>query len=133
MSVGKIYYDPKHTAAFSSVAKLVSAAKSSKRSVEEWLSGQDTCTLHKTVRKRFLRNSYTVTNFDDIWEMDLTDLSSLSRCNEKYKYLLNVIDIFSRYAWRVILKDKIINSIARALTTIFQNRKPITMQSDKGT
>jgi len=44
MSIGKIYYDPKHTAGFSSAANLVSAAKSSKRNVEEWLSGQDAYT-----------------------------------------------------------------------------------------
>jgi hypothetical protein len=61
---------------------------------------------HKPVRKRFPRNPYTVTNIDDVWEMDLADLSSLSKYNEKYSYLLNVIDIFSRYAWSVPLKDK---------------------------
>jgi len=36
MSLGKIYYDLKHAAGFSSVAKLVMTAKSSKRDVEEW-------------------------------------------------------------------------------------------------
>jgi len=87
MSVGKIYYDPKHTAGFSSAAKLVSAAKSINRNVEEWLSGQDAYTLHKPVRKRFPRNPYTVTNVDGVWEIDLADLSSLSRYNYKYKYL----------------------------------------------
>jgi len=56
MSPGKIYYVPKHTAGFSSAEKLVSAAKRNKRNVEEWLSGQDTYTLHKPVRKRFPRN-----------------------------------------------------------------------------
>ena len=54
MSLGKVYYDLKHTAGFSSAAKLVSAAKSNKRNVEEWLSGQDEYTLHKQVRKNFL-------------------------------------------------------------------------------
>jgi len=54
MSLDKIYYDPEHTAAFSSVAKLVSAAKSNKKNVEKWLSGQDTYTLHKPVLKDFL-------------------------------------------------------------------------------
>jgi len=58
------------------------------------------------VRKRFPRNPYTVTNIDDVWEMDLADLSYLSKYNEKYRYLLNVIDIFSCYAWSVPLKDK---------------------------
>jgi len=49
------------------------------------------------------------------------------------KYILNVIDLFSRYAWSVVLKDKTGTSITRALKPLFQNRKPITKQSDKGT
>ena len=133
MSLGRVYYDPQHEAGFGSVAKLVKASKNKKRDVEEWLSGQDTYTLHKPARKRFPRNPYTVTNIDDVWEMDLADLSSLSRYNDKHKYLLNVIDVFSRYAWSVPLKDKTGTSITTALKILFQNRKPITIQSDKGT
>jgi len=125
MSLGKIYYDPKHTAGFSSAAKLVGAAKSNKINVKKWLSGQDTYTLHKPVRKRLHRNPYTVTNIDDVWEIDLADISSLSRYNDKYKYLLNVIDIFSRYAWSIPLKDKTGKSIVAALTTLFQNKNPL--------
>ena len=71
MSLDKIYYDPNHTAGFSSAAKLVRAAKSNKKNVKEWLSVQDTYTLHKPVRKRFPRNPYTVTNIDDVWEIIL--------------------------------------------------------------
>jgi len=89
LSLGKIYYDPKHTVVFSSVSKLVRAAKY-KRNVEEYLAGQDTYTMRRPVRKRFPRNPYTVTNIDDIWEIDLAGLSSLSRSNDIYKYLLNV-------------------------------------------
>jgi hypothetical protein len=51
MSLSKVYYDPKHAAGFGSVAKLVKASKNKKRNVEEWLSGQDTYTLHKPARK----------------------------------------------------------------------------------
>jgi len=83
MSLGKIYYDPKHTVGFSLVAKLVRAAKSNKRNVEEWLSGKDTYTLHEIVRERFPRNPYTVTNIDYICEMDHEGLRSLSRYNDK--------------------------------------------------
>ena len=77
MSLGKVYYDPKHAVGFRSVAKLVKASKHKKRGVEEWLAGQNTYTLHKPVRKSFPRNPYTVTNIDDVWEMDLEDLRSL--------------------------------------------------------
>jgi hypothetical protein len=97
MSLGKVYYNPKHATGFESVTKLVEASKNKKGDVK-WLSGQDTYTLHKPAHKRLPRYPYTVTNIDDMWEIDLADLSSLSRYNDKHKYLLNVIDIFSRYA-----------------------------------
>jgi hypothetical protein len=94
MALGNVYYDPKHPAVFGSVAKLPKASKNKKRDVEDWLSSQKTYTLQKQVRKSFPRNADTVTNIDDVWEMDLADLSSLTKYNDKYKYLLNVIDIF---------------------------------------
>jgi hypothetical protein len=50
--------------------------------------------LDKPVRKRFPINPFTVTNIDDAREMDLADLSPLSKYSDKYKYLLNVIEIF---------------------------------------
>jgi len=84
MSLGKFYYDSKHPAVFVSVAKLVKASKNKKRDVEEWLSSRNTYTLHKPLRKKFPRNTYTVTNIDEVLEMDLADLSSLSKYN-KYK------------------------------------------------
>ena len=133
MSLGKIYYKPEHAACFGSVAKLVKASETNKGTVEGLLSGQNTYTLHKPVRKTFPRNPYTVTNIDDVWEMDLADLSSLSKYNETYKYLLNVIEVFSRYAWSVPLKDKTGTSIKAALKYLFRYRKPITIQSDKCT
>ena len=73
MSLGKIYYDPKHPAGFGSVAKLVKASKTKIWVAEQWLSGQNAHTLHNPVRKMFPRNPYTVTNIDDVWEMDLAD------------------------------------------------------------
>ena len=79
MSLGNVYYDPKLPAGFGSVSKLVKASKNKKRDIEEWLSGQNKYTLHKPVRKKFPRIPYTVTNIDDVWEMDLSDLCSLSK------------------------------------------------------
>jgi truncated hemoglobin YjbI len=104
MSLRTIYYNPHHLAVFSSVAKLAQSAKTNMEHVQEWLSGEDTYTLHKPVRKRFPRNPYTVTNLDDVWEMHLADLAALAKYNSNYRYLLNVIDVFSHYAWSVPLK-----------------------------
>ena len=65
--------------------------------------------------------------------MDRVDLGYLSNYNDKYKYLLNFTDIFSRYAWSVPLKGKTVTWIIASLKSLFQNRKPITIQSDKCT
>ena len=107
------------------------ASKTNKGIIDECLSVQNTYTLHKPVRKTLPCNPYTVTIIDDVWEMDLADLSSLSKYNEKYRYLLKVIEIFSRYAWSVPLKDKTGTSIKAALKYLFRDRKPITIQSIK--
>ena len=43
---------------------------------------------------------------DNIWGVDLADIQLLSNFNEGIKYLLCVIDLFSKYAFVVPLKDK---------------------------
>ena len=43
---------------------------------------------------------------DNIWGVDLADMQSLSKYNNGIKYLLCAIDLFSKYAWVVSLKDK---------------------------
>ena len=57
--------------------------------------------LHKPARKRFQKRSLFAKQVDDIWTADLVDISTYSRSNSGYKYLLIVIDVFSKYGWIV--------------------------------
>ena len=43
---------------------------------------------------------------DETWSADLIDKSSLSKYNDNYKFILTVIDIFTKYAWAIPLKNK---------------------------
>ena len=43
---------------------------------------------------------------DNIWDADLANMQLISKFNKELKFLLCVIDIFSKYAWVVPLKDK---------------------------
>ena len=43
---------------------------------------------------------------DETWSADLIDKSSLSKYNNNYKFILTVIDIFTKYAWAIPLKNK---------------------------
>jgi transposase InsO family protein len=65
--------------------------------------------------------------------MGLADLTNLAKYNDKYKYLLNVIDVFSGFAWSIPLKDKTGSSVTAALKSLFRHRLPITLQWDKCT
>ena len=62
---------------------------------------------------------------DNIWGVDLVDMQSLSKYNKRIKYLLCAIDLFSKYAWVIPLKDKKGASIVNAFQKIIlEKRKP---------
>ena len=54
---------------------------------------QDTYTLHKSVRKSFPGRQILIHGIDDQWQIDLVYLSSLSRVNENYRFLLMCINV----------------------------------------
>ena len=59
-------------------------------------------------------------------------MQAFSKFNRGIKYLLAVIDVFSKYGYLIPLKDKMGKSVASALKTIFKERKPEKMWVDKG-
>ena len=59
-------------------------------------------------------------------------MQAFSKFNHGVKYLLAVIDLFSKFRWLIPLKDKTGKSVASALKTIFEERKPEKMWVDKG-
>jgi len=56
--------------------------------------------------KAIPKNPYSVDNIMDVWECDLIDVQALSRHNDGVKYLLTVIDVFSKFLHMVPLKSK---------------------------
>ena len=59
-------------------------------------------------------------------------MQAFSKFNRGVKYLLAVIDVFSKYGWLIPLKDKTGKSVSSALEAIFKERKPEKMWVDKG-
>ena len=55
---------------------------------------------------------------DETWSADLIDKSSLTKNNNNYKFILTVIDIFTKYAWAIPLKNKSGLSITNGFKTI---------------
>jgi transposase InsO family protein len=128
-----IYYDPKHPAGFSSIAKLAKASGYSNVRVKKWLKAQPTYTLHRQARKRYRTRKYIVHDIDEQWQADLADVALIAKENDGYRFILTVIDIFSRFAWARPLKTKSGKDVEEAFKDIFQEgRIPKRIQTDQG-
>ena len=93
------------------------------------------------VRKFKKRKVYSGFKYD-IWGADLADMQLISKFNKRFSFLLSVIDIFSKCAWVVPLKDKKGITITNAFQKIFdgsnrrqsysKGHKPNKICVDKG-
>ena len=89
--------------------------------------------LHKPRRVNYPRRRVFVKKANDIWAADLVDMVSLSRYNNGYKYILMVIDVFSKFGYAVPLKTKTAIATVEAFRTIFKKQKPHMLWVDNGT
>ena len=89
--------------------------------------------LHRQITRKFQRRKVYLSFRNDIWGVDLADMQSLSKYNKRIKYLLCAIDLFSKYAWVVPIKDKKGTSIVNAFQKIIsEGRKPNKIWVDQG-
>lgn len=91
--------------------------------------------LHKSVRKNFPRRNVNVKGIDDLWQADLVEMQPYAKYNKKFKYLLTVIDVFSKKAFVKPVLNKTAKLVASAMSEILHENKrtPIHLQTDNGT
>ena len=131
-SLKRVYFDPKRVGSYGGVNALRRVTRAPVKAVKQWLSEQDAYTLHKPVRIRFKRRRVIVGGRNHQWQADLVDLSKLKKDNDGYVFLLTVIDVFSKRAWCIPLKNKSASSLVMALKGLLVNIAPTTLQTDKG-
>lgn len=94
--------------------------------------------LYKPTIKKFKKRKIVTLGIDDLWAADLIVMTSYSDENDGYKYMLNVIDTFSKYAWSEPLKKKDGATVANAFQKIITRAKssehssPNLLHTDKG-
>ena len=89
--------------------------------------------LHKPITRKFTKRRVFVKGVDEIWAADLVELGRFSDWNKGIKYLLMVIDVFSKFGWIEPLQNKKGETVAAAFEKIFKlGRKPRLLWTDKG-
>ena len=89
--------------------------------------------LHKPARKKFQRRRVIVKGINDLWQADLAELLPYAKTNNNFKYILVVIDCFSKYVWCEPLKNKTGDETTKAMEKILNNGEcPNNLQTDDG-
>ena len=133
-----LYYNPSHPAGYSSPAKLYKYAKRKDpqikfAEVKKWISNQRPYYLSKKVYK-FPRRKVLVRGVQHQYQADLMDFVSIKNHNYGFRYVLTVIDCFSRRAFAVPLRNKKGFLVARGLKKAFETLGvPKKLQTDQGT
>ena len=95
---------------------------------------QEAKELHRKVIRKFTKRRIITSGIDDIWAADLLVMNQYAKQNRGYKYILNVIDTFSKYLFSVPLKNKTGKETAEAFAHIIKSSKrcPTKLHVDRG-
>ena len=128
------YRDPDQPGSLGGVARFAKAQGITVQRARRILEHDLGYTLHKPTQRHFPTLRVLVFGPDEQWAADLVDVQQLKRHNKGVNYLLTVVDVFSKYAWVVPIKQKTGLQVASALTTLFKSSKrtPQKLQTDDG-
>jgi hypothetical protein len=88
--------------------------------------------LHKTARKNYTRRIVNVYGKNDLWQADLIEMIPYAKKNNGFKYILCIVDCFTKCSWAVPLKTKTGKEVTKAFATILLDRSPKLLQVDNG-
>ena len=88
--------------------------------------------LHKPLKIKYKKRQVFVRGAHKIYGADLIDYSKISRQNSGFKWILMIIDCFSRYGWAIPLKDKSGPEVLRGLKLVYEKTPSLRLWSDEG-
>jgi transposase InsO family protein len=127
-----VYDEASEPGSYGGIRALARYSGSPIKAASKWLETQDVYTLHRPAAKKFPRRKTFAKGTDDIFQADLADMRNLASYNDGFSYVLTCIDVFSRYAFAIPIKDKRGSTVAAAFEKIFSERVPNMVQTDRG-
>mgnify|MGYP002775180756 CR=1 FL=1 len=90
--------------------------------------------LHKPARRKFKRRKVIIRGLYDLWQADLVEMQPYTKFNKGNRYILIVIDTFSKYVWAEPVKSKTVKDVTEAMKKIIIDAKksPKNLHTDRG-
>ena len=129
----ELYEDPNNPGSLGGVKRFAQVNRIPRKTAQEALESSLAYTLHKPRRRKFPTAPVLVFGIDEQWAADLVEVQNLQKFNKGIRYLLTVVDVFSKYAWVRALINKTGAEVEKAFRSIFkEGRKPLRLQTDDG-
>jgi hypothetical protein len=103
--------------------EIISIDKIKKQVVDE---------IHKQARINFPRRRVIVKSLNDLFQADLVEIIPFSSENNGFKYILVVINCFSKFVWAFPLKTKSGYEVVENMENVFKQQQPKNLQTDMG-
>jgi hypothetical protein len=128
-----LFHDPTKVAGFASIHKLKTASKQPYNRVREYLQSEDIYTQTKPAGRNFARRKIIARYAGEIVQIDLMDISKLSRANRGYKWILVGTDTLSKRLYLIPLKSKKSGDVCEALKIIVKGEPRLRLlMADQG-
>ena len=132
-----IYSDPSSAGSYSGESGFIRALKdkkvnATKTQIRKFLQTKDAFTLHKPKRLQYPRKKVRVTGINELWQVDLADLSSLKQQNDGFTFILSAIDVFNKQGYMEKLKNKNQYTVAAGFEKMLKKAKCVKVQVDNG-
>jgi hypothetical protein len=88
--------------------------------------------IHKQARINFPRRRVIVKSLNDLFQADLVEMIPYSGENNGFKYILVVINCFSKFVWAFPLKTKTGYEVVENMEKVFKQQQPKNLQTDMG-
>jgi len=100
------------------------------RRIMEFLRNQESYQLQFIEKKPRITTPVFSSEVNGHWQVDLINFQKYNE--REYKWILAVVDVFSKYLWAWPLKNKSAEEVKEAFSCIFRERRPIVLQTDNG-
>ena len=137
LQIGETIREPAWGNKGGSLSQMTTSIKNVEKQQQQHLFAKEVFSPQIT---KFRRERIIPLYKDETWSADLIDNSSLSKYNNNYKFILTVIDIFTKYAWAIPLRNKTGLSITNCFKIVIgespqggsESRKPEKLWVDRG-
>ena len=116
----KNYANPRSVVSFGGLKNIARSTGLTDRKIRDELQKQNTYVVHREAKRPRVYNPFVLYKKRDLLQADLVDMSSLSEWNKGFKWILMVVDAFSRKCWVKILQNKTADLVLEKFKEIFE-------------